>query len=121
MHPGHVPITIILDLKSNLSLLSGPDVGNLGAFNQRLKTEFGERLWRPVDQQGDWPRLAQLRGKVMIVLSGERACRAAYVQDKGDEPTITVDDDGRVLALHQSRSGELWYWTGHIDEERSVN
>jgi hypothetical protein len=114
-HPDHAPITIALDSKSTLSQTQGPDEGNLGALNERLVTVFGRRLFWSRDLGPRWPRLDELRGKVLAVLTGNVEDRQAYQRDQGIEATVSVNAVGKIIEIHASENRELWYWTGEVD------
>ena len=79
MNDGHSPITIVLDLKDDITDNRSFDDGNAAALNDRLSSVFGTAA-----RAGDSPRrrmyfyIEELRGKVLFVLSGRADNREAY-------------------------------------------
>src|SRR5262249_44693247 len=70
-HRAHAPITLMLDLKDA--------IGELGELDELLVRAFGERVYAaPSLGDGIWPTVAELRGRILVVLSGDEATRAAY-------------------------------------------
>lgn len=111
---GHAPITALLDPKADLTEPDSFADGNLAALNSLLDAVFGDRLFRadtlPRDQE--WPTVEELSGQIVCVLSGNTNSRRGYVSDGGREPSVALDDSGRVIELHASDGGDLWYWSG---------
>jgi hypothetical protein len=50
----------------------------------------------------------------MVVLSGSLRTRRAYIRDPGHHPAVALDAAGRVVEVHDSGDGHLWYWTGEL-------
>ncbi|GAA2574995.1 hypothetical protein GCM10010435_58520 [Winogradskya consettensis] len=111
-HPTASPITVLLDLKDDLTTRTTAATGNLGALNQQLADVFGTRLIRSLDTPGALPAIGSLRGRVLTVLSGSAAARTGYKRDTGSNPAIAINAAGRVVEVHDNGSGVLWYWTG---------
>ena len=112
-HPRHVPITIYLDPKRDLTDPDSFADGNLAALNALIADIFGERLYRADVLGGDcWPLLNDLAGRVICVLSGNVETRRGYLGDGGREPSVGLDDAGTVVEVHVSGLGDLWYWSG---------
>jgi hypothetical protein len=112
-HPDHLPITVLLDAKDDLT--DNPDRahGNLAFLNDLLLDVFGEaRLYAAEELGAAWPSVAGLRGKVLAVLSGNFDTRQGYLRDQGFNPAAAMNDAGKVVEVHDSGSGHLWYWTG---------
>ena len=80
--PEHAPILLVLDLKDNLTDNSGPHEGNMGALNQQIFNAFGDRLYTAREQSVDgWPSAHELRGRVIVQLSGDALSRERYLRD----------------------------------------
>ena len=113
--PDHAPITVAVDIKDNLTDNSGPDAGNMGALNRRLQNAFGPRLFQASELgEKEWPRAHDLRGRVLVQLSGDSTSRMRYVRDTGFRPAVAMNDKGQVIEVHDSGGGDLWYWTGQL-------
>lgn len=121
-HPGHVPITVGLDLKNNLAALTCRADGNLAALNDHVRNVFGDKLVMASDIDSTWPTVDALRGKVIVVMSGDTKSRIAYLKDHGTEPAIDVNDRGQVVEAHKSQLNPgLWYWGGDYDDRGRVS
>lgn len=121
-HPGHSPVTLYVDLKDRFDA-HHPDTGNFGAFNSLLDTHLGEHLYTPdhFRSDGSWPWISQMRGRFVVVLTGNEDGQLDYRRDRGVDPAIAVNDVGQVIEVHQSQSEEtLWLWTGQIQDDGSV-
>lgn len=117
MNDGHSPITIVLDLKDDITDNRSFDDGNAAALNDRLSSVFGRRLARAGDfpARGDgWPYVEELRGKVLFVLSGRADNREAYRSDEGHNPAISLNTRRQVVEVHDNGRTDLWYWTGRL-------
>lgn len=107
-HPGHLPIMINLELKSDSlpAPLTGTPVlpfdgPQLDAVDAELRAAVGDRLITPDDVRGPavdlhtavtttgWPTLADSRGKVLFFMDNE-SLRTAYLQG---HPSL----EGRVM------------------------
>lgn len=121
-NPDHVPITIGLDMKDSLTDNMSFSAGNLGAFNGLLTEVFGEQLYtaEELERAGSWPSLDALRGRVIAVLSGDEGTRLSYRRDTANNPSVSINTSGMVLEVHDSGSGELWYWSGQMDSQGEV-
>jgi hypothetical protein len=119
-HPWHAPITLVIDLKDRLASKRYYENGNFAYLNQMLVDAFGERLHRADFAPAPPPELPA--GSVVAVLSGDRESRLAYVRDRGRDPAVAIDSNGRVVTVHGSQdgNGNLWYWTGQLDGEGGV-
>ena len=108
------PLTIALDVKQDLTKPDSFAEGNLGALNAAMRTAFGDRLLT-ADELGDadWP--AEMAERVVWVLSGDEGTREGYLGDGGRAPAVALNGGGRVVEVHASRRGDLWYWTGRHD------
>ena len=117
---GHGPITLVLDSKDPLDDNYGPEHGNLGTLNQRLLNIFGDRLMAAEEVTGEWPAVRAFVDRILVVLSGHRGTRSRYVRDEGIHPAIATSPDGRIIEVHQSENGYIWYWTGQINPDNRV-
>ncbi len=120
-NPGHAPITLYIDAKDNLD--DNPDhaAGDLGRLGDVLQERFGDSLYTAAEADGDTlPTVDALRGKIVPVLSGDETSRLAYRRDRGENPAVAVDGQGRVVEVHDSGNGDLWYWAGQLQDDGSV-
>jgi len=120
-HPGHEPITLILDAKDDLT---DNDEGDLGDLNHSLVTAFGGRLFtrEAFDLHGGWPDTSDLRDHVICVLSGSGTSRAAYRWAFGTTPAVAANAGGDVVLAYRSTAAEINCWRGDIDAgEVAVN
>lgn len=107
-HPGHDPITLFLDKKQGWSSVSSGrrpvDLDNL------VNSILGNKLYKPATLQGSyptlrqaakartWPTMANLAGKVIVVLTGgelanHNATLSEYVQDRRGSASLFVAAD----------------------------
>ncbi|MEJ2540487.1 MAG: Ca2+-dependent phosphoinositide-specific phospholipase C [Gemmatimonadota bacterium] len=133
-HPNHPVITIHLDLKNS----PGEHRDFIDAFDDLLISILGkERLYRPRDVMGDhpdvvrgaraggWATFKDLRGKVILCLSGkadrkktyanhepaERVCFADFAAGSKRAPTKGNQPFVNVFVTHQTSLAELERWT----------
>ena len=119
--PDHAPIMLVLDLKDDLTDNTGPHEGNMGALNEKLLEAFGDRLYSSREQARDgWPSAHELRGRVLVQLSGDSLSRERYLRDKGYRPAVSMNAKGQVIEVHDSGAGHLWYWTGQLQSDGRV-
>jgi len=112
-HPGHAPVTVVLDVKDDLT--DNEAGGDLEDLNQTLESVFGPRLFTPEQLgTGPWPDVSALRDRTLFVLSGRVGTRVYYRWTRGTGPSIAVNDGGDVVLAYQSTSGDLRCWTGRI-------
>ena len=106
----HAPITLVLDLKGDLTDAGG----DLADLNAALAESLGTRLFTrdDYDLSGRWPDVDDLRGRVLCVLSGHGGSRAAYRWAFGTVPTVAANAAGRVALAYQSTAGDLNCWVG---------
>jgi len=119
-HPQHAPITVVIDLKDNLTDNSSSALGNLGALNLLLKETFGNRLFLPEEVRSGWPRLVDMQDKILVQISGDSTSRARYLRDPGERPAVAMNGKGQVIEVHDSGSGSLWFWTGQMQSDGAV-
>ena len=112
-NPGHAPITVLLDSKDNLRDNLSPDEGNLGRLNAMLRSVIGAKMYWASGFRG-WAQVSDLSDKIIIVLSGDRTTRRAYLVDEGQDPAIAVSGNSRIVTMHHDGGERLWYWTGRL-------
>ena len=119
-NPPPGPLHLVLDIKSSLNLPSA-GIGNHGALNAALLDLFGAQLVR-ASHVRDWPNVDLLRGRILVILSGDAPSRAAYSIDRGITPAVAMNSHGQVIEVHESEAGnhKLWYWTGQLETGGSV-
>lgn len=111
-HPAAAPITVMLDLKDDLTTRNSYASGNFAALNQEIGDVFGPRLVRSLDTHGPLGPVGPLRGHVLVLLSGSASARTGYLRDTGSNPAVAINTKGQVVEVHDNGSGTLWYWTG---------
>ena len=119
-HPEHAPITITLDLKDDLTDNASFLDGSMDRLNDILINTLGNNLFTPMYFENEWPSVDTLRNRYIIVLSGHEESRQLYKRDRGNNPSIAINEDGKVMEVHDSGSGTLWYWTGQMTTDGSV-
>ncbi|MCK2213761.1 hypothetical protein MF672_008165 [Actinomadura sp. ATCC 31491] len=119
-HPAAAPITVALDVKDDLTDNTSYAAGNLAALNQELAAAFGDRLLRADEYPADPPSLDALRGRVLALISGNGRTRTLYKRDVGTGPAVAVNGRGQVVEVHDSGSGDLWYWSGTYGADGAV-
>lgn len=120
-HPNHLPITVLLDAKGDLTNNDSYIHGNLGFLNDQVLWSLSEStLLAARDLQNGWPSIAALRGRILVVLSGNYDSRRCYLLDEGYNPAVAMNDSGAVVEVHDSGSGHLWYWTGQYQPDGTV-
>lgn len=117
-------ITLGLDLKSPLSASSDQSRGGLVDLNRRVEAVFDERLVTPAEfdmlskrSRENSPPLEALRGRVVVVISGDLASRTGYRWDRGMRPAVALNSDGWVVEVHSAPgffSRQLLYWVGRL-------
>jgi hypothetical protein len=120
-HPDHAPITVALDLKDPLDDNHSYAEGNLAALNDRLLAAFGAWLFLPSQVGAAWGTVDSMRGRILTVLSGDLRTRDLYLRDPGRNPAVAMNQGGQVVEVHDSGSGDLWYWTGQLDFPGSIS
>lgn len=108
----HAVLTLVLDLKSDLT--DNDDAGDLEDLNARLEDAFGTSLFTrdDYDRAGRWPDSADLRNRVIVVLSGNSNNRASYRYCAGERPAIAMQEDGAVVVAYRSAAGDMRYFSG---------
>lgn len=116
-NPGHAPITLGLDAKDDFSSEDSPAQGNPSALNAELFQYLGTRLYTPIEL-GDaaWPDWSSLKGRILVVLSGDQDNRKHYRSDQGKTPAVAINAGGQAIVVYQSsQTSSLWYWYGHAE------
>src|SRR4051812_40574481 len=105
------PILLALDLKDSLTDNRSFAAGNLANLNAVLASHLPRLFPARELGAGAWP---ELRDQVLVLLSGNHGTRQGYLRDGGENPAVAVDARGRIVEVHDSGSGDLWYWTGEF-------
>jgi hypothetical protein len=113
-HPGHEPLTMVLDSKDDLTDNTNGDLADL---NGRLEEVFGPSLFtrEEFDGLGGWPDVSDMRDRVVCVLSGDSGTRMAYRWAFGSTPAVGGNAAGSVVLAYRSPSGQLNCWAGAVD------
>lgn len=111
-NPDQAGVVVMLDLKDDLTDNPSYATGNLAALNDELASAFGARLFPASAAAAGLPLVGALRGKVLCLLSGDGGSRRAYRRDVGRHPAVALNAQGRVVEVHDSGDGALWYWSG---------
>jgi hypothetical protein len=111
-NPTHAPLVVMLDLKDDLTDNPSFAAGNMTALNKELVSVFGSNLLLAKDYPGALPSVDALRGRVVVLLSGDSGSRAEYRRDVGYNPAVAMNSRGQIVEVHDSGAGSLWYWTG---------
>lgn len=99
-HPGHAPITLLLELKDDyrfldptLSAIGGAE---LGLLDETLSANLGPRLFKPDELRGSsaslsaavadggWPSLGAMRGRVIAILHADEGYRRLYLNGRSN-------------------------------------
>ncbi|GAA5152898.1 phosphatidylinositol-specific phospholipase C1-like protein [Microbacterium pseudoresistens] len=72
-HPGHLPITILVEFKSDYAFLDPTltewDDDGLGLVDDAIQENLGDALFSPAELDGnDWPVVGDLRDRVMVIM-----------------------------------------------------
>ncbi|KAH7094182.1 hypothetical protein BKA62DRAFT_783969 [Auriculariales sp. MPI-PUGE-AT-0066] len=119
-NPTHAPIQLVLDIKTDLTDNPNYAAGNLAALNEIIKSSLSGRLLWASDAPGDLPSVDALRGKVMVVFSGDGTSKLQYKSDDGFNPAVARNNRGQIVELHDDGAVNLWYWSGKVQSDGSV-
>lgn len=83
-NPGHLPLSIMVEIKSDYTFLDprlqGFDAAAADALDALVATQLGERLFSPDDLAGgDWPTVGELRGRVLLYFGNDERVRELYL------------------------------------------
>ncbi len=131
---GHAPITLLLDVKGaptgkevDCATVSGGltsktswQDGNLGFLNDKLESTFGPRLFKAAQLTGPWPSVDELRGRILVVLSGDLCARQEYRWHEGRQPAVAMNAHGQIVLVYESGGGQLGYWTGQHQDDGGI-
>ena len=117
---GHAPITITIDFKDDLTDNINHMNGSMDKLNDIFVSTLGNAIFAPMYFAGEWPSVDELRNRFVLVLSGHEESRQLYKRDRGHHPAVAINDSGQVIEVHDSGSGSLWYWTGQMRSDGSV-
>ena len=87
-NPSAAPLTLTLDLKDDLSRNANGQ-GSFADLEAELEEAFGSALYTASDWPGAWPDVDALRGRVLVVMSGNQNSRLAYY--RSDLRTLFVE------------------------------
>jgi hypothetical protein len=120
---GHAPIALGLDAKNNFSGEDSPSAGNPSFLNNELQQYLGARLFTAIDLgTSAWPAWTDLKGKIIVVLSGNSTNRERYRSDQGESPAIGLNAVGTAIVVYKStQSSNLWYWYGSAQADGSFS
>ncbi len=119
-HRAHAPLAVAFDIKDDLTDNPSYADGNLAALNDLVRASFGEALLPSSEVAAAWPTVDALRGRVLVVLSGDGATRVAYRRDQGRRPAVAMNTRGVVIEAHDDGANGLWYWTGRYQPDGTV-
>ncbi len=119
-HSGHAPITITIDFKDDLTDNINYTNGSMDKLNDIFVDTLGNAIFSPMYFTGEWPTVQELQDRFVLVLSGHEESRQLYKRDRGYHPAVAINDSGQVMEVHDSGSGSLWYWTGQMRSDGSV-
>lgn len=114
-HPGHLPITILLEVKNDFTMLDWSladfDEDEFRRVDEELRRIVGDGLLTPAQLRGNsesaraaveangWPTVGDLRGTISIILYPTEQYRATYAQIDERERAIFLAATGEdVLA-----------------------
>ncbi|HEV8581620.1 MAG TPA: Ca2+-dependent phosphoinositide-specific phospholipase C [Thermoanaerobaculia bacterium] len=99
-HPGHDPITLFLDKKQGFSQPSSQRTP--ADLDQLVQDKLGSALYEPASlrgtysslreaaRQGNWPTMANLKGKVLVVLTADNDLLHEYVKARLGQAALFV-------------------------------
>ncbi|MBU1675492.1 phosphatidylinositol-specific phospholipase C domain-containing protein [bacterium] len=117
VNAGHAPLVIVLDVKHGLA--SRGDRVSVSVLGLMCREIFADRIFSPLAADPAWPHVNEMRGKVLLVLSGDRKTRKRCLRDAGREPAVAANRTGGVIEVHRSHDGSaLWYWAGTMLDGR---
>lgn len=81
-HPGHLPLTLLLEFKHDYGFLDPSLVGwsaeSVLLVEGAVSEAFGDRLVTPADVGSEWPLVGALRDRVMVVMHPDAGVEAVY-------------------------------------------
>ena len=122
-HVGHAPITIVLDAKDHIMGNLDPEDDSPFFLNTMLLDVFGSKLYTAEEYNNSdngWPTVEELQDRIIVVLSGSEISRIRYNRDEGETPSISINDHGNVLHVHENGTGSIWYWFGNLQEDNTI-
>lgn len=102
-HPRHVPIWISFNAKDQqIEGLPDPrpfDIDTFARMDEVLESVLGDRLIRPQDvREQRWPKLADARGRLILILDESGAKRDMYWPGWAQRPMFTNAPEGHPAA-----------------------
>jgi Phosphoinositide phospholipase C, Ca2+-dependent len=119
-HPGHVPISILVEPRDEIERVIDPtlrafDAAGLDQLDALVRSSLGRQLITPDSVRGKsktlrdavtrrgWPTLEKTRGKVMVILSRAGAIRDTFLQGhpslEGRAMFVTTGERSRAAAV----------------------
>lgn len=118
-NPRHGPLTVCIDVKDDLTGTHGKQDGNLKSLNEIIQNVFGKRLFK-AEQVGEiWPTVEELRGRILIVLSGDEKSRLKYRQynqvafleyQPGKDDLFLPDSNVHFYAIKAGSNHDISLW-----------
>lgn len=125
--PDHDPIVVYLNAKNDEftqrdQLQLKDFTGGFPHLIDIVQAVFSYKLFTPQElterYNGAWPKLSDLQGRIVVVLTGNSRTREHFVNDRGFHPAITCMRSTRaVVSVHdskESKDGVMWFWSGRI-------
>ncbi len=124
---NHVPITVFIDIRLIIEKASKFHIDKL---NSIIGDVFQEKLYKPEDLgNSDWPTIDELRGKIIVVLTGEKKVKCRYIEEFSKAKrncfisfSYVLDGAGRagkgkkLLDNANFINVEIRYWKWAIDQ-----
>ncbi|HMG49360.1 MAG TPA: Ca2+-dependent phosphoinositide-specific phospholipase C [Inquilinus sp.] len=126
-HPGHLPITLQLDLKPGDLVLGGWDATAKTALDSTVAQELGSKVYQPEAlraftgyaslregvYRAGWPSIDALRGRVIVLMMG------GPIGDKNDTQEEYINQFGanaHVFVCPEAHEPHDFYWNGYADD-----
>lgn len=125
-HPGHLPITVQLDLKPSLGLF-GWGSSYMSGLNSLVAGEFGAKAYTPEAlraftgyaslregvYRAGWPSVDALRGRIIVLMMG------GPIGDKNDTQEEYVTQFGsaaQIFVCPEAHEPKHFYWNGNAKD-----
>jgi len=125
-HPGHLPITVQLDLKPSEGAW-GWGSGDMSALDSAVGQELGLKVYRPEAlrsftgyaslregvYRAGWPTVDALRGRIMVQMMG------GPIGDKNDTQEEYVNQFGanaQIFVCPEAHEPHDFYWNSYADD-----
>jgi len=117
-HPGHLPITVLIEFKSDYAYLD-PSLApwsaeTLQLVDAAIEKNLGSHLVRPDDVSADtWPSVGELRDKVIVIMHPDDTVEQAYASRAQHERTMFIAMSETV----KKQQGDLPVFVVHNDPD----